>query len=75
MELLRYVLPHVAAGSVAGVAGAAAVIATNVGSLRDLVMHADGGWMACALLMFGFALTFGSAALGHAIVMLGADED
>jgi hypothetical protein len=75
MELLRYVLPHLAAGCIGGALAAAALVASNVGSLRDLVLHTDGGWLAAALLTFGFVLTFGSAAIGHAIMRLGADED
>lgn len=75
MELLRYVLPHLAAGCLAGAIGAAAVVAANVGSLRDLVLHTEGGWIAYALLTFGFVVTFGSIAIGRAVIGLGDDED
>jgi hypothetical protein len=74
MELLRYVLPHLAAGSLAGLVGAAVLVATNTGSLRDLVLHTQGGWLAFALLAFGFVGTFGSIAAGGAIMGLREDE-
>jgi type IV secretory pathway VirB2 component (pilin) len=74
MEVLRYVLPHLAAGCLAGVVAAVGVVASNLGSLRDLVLTTEGGWLAFALLVFGFVVTFGSAAIGGAIMSL-ADND
>ncbi|MDR3530941.1 MAG: hypothetical protein P4L90_10360 [Rhodopila sp.] len=75
MEVLRYVLPHLFAGCVAGVVAAIGVVATNLGSLRDLVLHTEGGWLAFALLTFGFVVTFGSIAIGTAIMTIADDED
>ncbi len=75
MEVLRYVLPHLAAGCVAGVVAAGSIVATNVGSLYDLMQHTEGGWMAGALLAFGFVVTFGSAAAGWAIIRIGQHEE
>jgi hypothetical protein len=75
MEVLRYVLPHLFAGCVAGVVAAIGVIASNLGSLRDLVMHTQGGWIAFALLTLGFVVTFGSAAIGGAIMGLAEDDE
>jgi type IV secretory pathway VirB2 component (pilin) len=74
MELVRYVLPHLLAGSVAGLVAAVVLVATCP-SLRDLVLHADGGWLGFGLLIGGCVLTFGSAAMGHAIMMIGQDDD
>ena len=75
MEVLRYVLPHLVAGCVAGAVAAGSIVATTVGSLRDLMQHSQGGWMAGALLAFGFVVTFGSAALGWAIIRIGQYEE
>jgi hypothetical protein len=75
MELVRYVLPHLVAGCAAGVITAVALVATNIGSLRDLMLHTQGGWLAFALLTLGCALTLGSAAIGHAIMTIADDED
>jgi hypothetical protein len=74
MELVRYVLPHLLAGSLAGVVAALALVATWP-LLRDLVFHVEGGWLGFGLLIGGFVLTFGAAAMGHAIMMIGQDED
>ncbi len=75
MEVLRYVLPHMLAGCVAGLVAAAGIVACNVGGLRDLILHAEGGWLAYALLSFGFVVTFGSAAIGHAVIRLGEEPE
>ena len=74
MELVRNLLVHLLAGSAAGVVGAVAMVATNTGSLRDLVLHAEGGGLAFALLTFGFVTTFGSVAMARGIMCLGGDE-
>jgi hypothetical protein len=44
MEVLRYVLPHLAAGCLGGLMAAGGIIATNLGSLRDLSEHTQDGW-------------------------------
>ncbi len=75
MEVLRHVLPHWAAGCIAGVVAAFGIVATNLGSLCDLILHADDGWLAFALLTFGLVVTFASAAIGGAIMALGRDGD
>jgi hypothetical protein len=75
MEVLRYVLPHLMAGCLAGVVASVGMVATNIGSLRDLVMHTDGGWIAFALLTFGLVVTFGSVAIGSAIMSIGSGDD
>ena len=75
MEVVRYVLPHLTAGCLAGLTAAGGLVATNVGSLRDLILHTQGGWLAGALLICGFAMTFGCAAAGHAIMQIGLEEE
>nr|WP_294525069.1 hypothetical protein [uncultured Rhodopila sp.] len=75
MEVLRYVLPHLLAGCLAGVVASIGMVATNLGSLRDLVLHTQGGWIAFALLTFGLVVTFGSLAIGGAIMTIGSRED
>ncbi len=74
MEILRYVLPHLLAGCIGGFVAAVAMVATNLGSLRDLIFHTDGGWLAFALLTFGLVVTFGSLAIGGAIMSIGQDR-
>jgi hypothetical protein len=75
MEVLRYVLPHLFAGCLGGLAAAGAIVATNLGSLRELMEQSQDGWLAGLLLAFGFVVTFGSAAIGRAIIQLGQDRE
>ncbi|WP_146101960.1 hypothetical protein [Rhodopila globiformis] len=70
MEVIRYVLPHMLAGCLGGVVASVGLVMTNLGSLRDLMMHTQGGWLAFALLTFGMVVTFGSAAIGGAIMSI-----
>jgi len=75
LEVVRYVLPHLLAGCIAGVVAACGMVGTNLGSLRDLVINTEGGWLAFALLTFGMVVTFGSVAIGVAIMGLDWDSD
>jgi type IV secretory pathway VirB2 component (pilin) len=75
MEVIRYIIPHLLAGCLAGIVASVGLVATNLGSLRDLMLHTDGGWLAFALLTFGMVVTFGSAAIGSAIMSIGSRED
>jgi hypothetical protein len=67
------VLPGLA-GALAGVIGAAALLAADVGGLRTLMGASPHGWVGAVLLSVGFAVTFGSAAIGAAVMALGAEE-
>ncbi len=75
MEVLRHVLPHLAAGCLGGLVAAGGVVASNLGSLRDLMENTQDGWLAGVLLAFGFVVTFASAAIGAAIIRIGQDTE
>jgi|tagenome__1003787_1003787.scaffolds.fasta_scaffold20253728_1 hypothetical protein len=75
MEVIRYVIPHLVAGCIGGVVASVGIVMTNLGSLRDLILHTDGGWLAFAMLTFGMIVTFGSAAVGGAIMRIGSKDD
>ena len=75
VELVRFIWSHLLAGCLAGVVAAVTMVATNVGSLRDLMFNVDGGWLAFALLTLGFAITFGSAAMARGIMTIGEQDD
>ncbi len=75
VEVFRYVLPHLLAGCAAGVVAAFAMLASNLGSLQDLVLHTEGGWIAFGLLTFGMVVTLGSVAIGAAIMTIPWDPD
>jgi hypothetical protein len=74
-EIVRHMLAPALAGSLAGLVATAGLLALNVGSLRTLIAGAERGWIAVALLAAGFMITFGSAAIGAAIMSLGEDSD
>lgn len=75
MELVRYLLSRLLAGCLGGVVAAAVMVGTNTGSLRDLMLHAQGGLLAFVLLAFGIAGTFGSAAMALGIMTIGDEGD
>jgi hypothetical protein len=75
MEVIRYLIPHLLAGCIGGVVASVGLVMSNLGSLRDLIMHTHGGWIAFALLTFGMIVTFGSVAVGSAIMSIGSRED
>jgi hypothetical protein len=75
MELFRYCLPALLAGCVAGLLGAGGLVLLDVGMLRELIVASPDGWLAGVLLAFGFVVTFGSVALGGAIIAIGRDEE
>ncbi len=68
---LRLLAWHALGGAAVGLGAAAALVALDVGHLFSLVTGANGSWVAAAMLGFGFAVTFGSASLGAAIMGLG----
>ena len=47
---VRYLLSHLLVGCVGGLVATAGLIATDVGSLGELMQHSEGGWLAAALL-------------------------
>lgn len=69
---LRLLAWHALGGVAVGLGAAAALVVLDVGHLLTLVTGPNGSWVAAALLGFGFAVTFGSASLGAAIMGLGA---
>src|SRR4051794_10709792 len=58
MELIRYVVPHLLAGCLGGAVASVGLVATNLGSLRDLMLHTNGGWLAFADLRHGHDIRF-----------------
>ena len=51
------------------------LLALNPGHLRDLIVADINGAAAIALLLFGFVITFGSTAMGTAIMAIGRSGD
>jgi hypothetical protein len=76
--LLRLLAINLAIGVGVAVLLLGGLMAINPGHLRDLIFADRSGVAATVLLLFGFVVTFGSAAMGSAIMALGkpkADND
>jgi hypothetical protein len=71
--IVRHFLLPGLAGVLAGVGGVAALLALDVGGLRSLMLGSGDGWVAAPLLCVGFAITFGSAAIGASVMAIGQD--
>lgn len=69
---VRFLLGHAGIGIAAGWLFVASIVALDIGGLRGLLMAGADGALALALLLFGTSITFGSAAMGAAIMGLGA---
>jgi len=73
--LVKLILGHVVVGTLAGWTLLAGLLASDVAGLRSLIQASPDGALAIAMLALFFAVTFGSAASGAAIISLGRDSD
>lgn len=69
--LLGLMAAHLAAGIVAGWAALGTLLWLDIGGIRSLIAADHSGWVAVIMMMLVFAITFGSAAMGSAIMDLG----
>jgi hypothetical protein len=65
---------NLASGVAAAVLLVGGLLVANPGHLRDLIVADIHGIAAIALLLFGFVVTFGSTAMGTAIMTIGRAE-
>ncbi len=72
--LVKFILGHIAVGIAAGWVLLGALLALDVAGLRGLIFHSPDGALAVAMLALFFAITFGSAASGAAIISLGRQD-
>ncbi len=72
--LHRLLLVNLAAGMAAALLLLGGLLLLNPANLRDLVLSDRSPETALALLLFGFVITFGSAAMGTAIMTIGRDR-
>ena len=70
---VRLILSNYAAGALAGVAFATALMATNTQGLRDLVTESADPWVPATLLTLQMAFTFAALSAGVAIMRLVRD--
>jgi hypothetical protein len=71
--LWRLLMINLASGIVAAVLLVGGLLALNPFHLRELIFADAQGGAAIALLLFGFVVTFGSTAMGTAIMALGGN--
>ncbi|MGO8953876.1 MAG: hypothetical protein ACLPWS_22715 [Rhodomicrobium sp.] len=76
-RLVRFLLVNCAIGIAGGWTLLAALIATDTAHLRTLIWNSSSPAMPILLLAAGFAITFGSAAMGAAVMAMrpGDDDD
>lgn len=74
VPLFRLLAINLAAGIAVAALLVGGLLAFNPGGLRDLIFADASPGIALGLLLFGFIVTFGSAAMGSAIMAMGQCE-
>ena len=74
-SLLRFLAQHCALGVGTGWLVAGGLLAFDTGGLRTLIFGSAEPSIALGLLLFGMAVTFGSVAMGVAIMGLASKDD
>ena len=69
--LIRFLLQHLALGGAAGVVFGYLLLRFDVAGLGGLMTGSGGGALALFLYFFGLVVTFGSVAMGIAVMGLG----
>ncbi len=78
VPLFRLLAINLAAGTAVAAVFVGGLLALNPAGLRDLILADSSPGTALGLLLFGFVVTFGSTAMGTAIMAMGrppADKD
>lgn len=69
-RLVRYLMVHCAYGSIAAVICLIGLIVTDTANIGTLIATSDAPVIPLAVLIFSFVITFGSVAMGVAIMQL-----
>lgn len=69
-RLLRFLGLHIAFGVAVGIAAAAVALLVDAGGLKTLMVSDQQPYLAMIMLFAGFSITFGSIAVGAAIMRL-----
>lgn len=75
LRLVRFLVRNALLGIAAGWSLLVLLLYTDSLGLGRLVRDSEHGWLAVLMLAAGFAITFGSAAMGTAIFLLRPDEE
>ena len=73
VKLFRLLAINLAIGISAAILMTAGLFALNPYNLRSLILSDPSGITVAVLLLFGFVVTFGSTAMGTAIMAIGGD--
>ncbi len=68
--LLSFLLGHLLVGILAGWSVLGLLLWFDTAGLRTLIAKSGEGWLVVGLLLFGFAITFGSLAMGTGVMGL-----
>lgn len=74
-RLVRLMISNWMLGWAVGFACAAAVLASNIAGICDLMLRSDVMWQGLTLLFGGFGLFFGGVVCATAIMLLPTDEE
>jgi hypothetical protein len=72
---LRLFVVNLLGGSAVGIGLAALLLMLDLGSLRTLILSSDVEAMALIMMLVGLALTFGTAAIAGAIMLLSSNDN
>lgn len=75
VPLFRLLAINLAAGAAVAVLFVGGLLAINPAGLRDLILADSSPGTALGLLLFGFVVTFGSTAMGTAIMAMGQRQE
>ncbi len=75
VPLFRLLAINLAIGITVAALLVGGLLLLNPGGLRHLIFTDRSPWVAIGLLLFGFIVTFGSAAMGSAIMAAGLPRD
>lgn len=72
--LNKLLLTSACKGTCCGWIFLAVLLIANVGGMGDVILKSSSVFLAVPLLMVGFAITFGSAGMGHAVMSIPAKD-
>ena len=75
IPLFRLLAINLAIGMALAVLMVSGLLLLNPYNLRSLIANDPSGAIVGVLLLFGFIITFGSTAMGTAIMAIGGDDD
>jgi hypothetical protein len=72
---VRFLLKHLAAGTVGGFVFGALILAGDIAGLRTMIFASEDRELFLFMLFFGLFLTFGSVGMAVGVMQLGEERD